>query len=89
MKTYLEALFVMSLQEEYFLHLCIVESPYGISIDHIIDTLIGLDPKSHYVSKLNPITSPFPTDSNVEWDNYWVQATLCGTRTWWLVFPLG
>jgi hypothetical protein len=72
LKTRLENVFELTLQEGdtlRFLNLRIIQSPQGISIDqtdHIVDTFISPYFKSRDVSKLLPITSPFPTDSSFE-----------------------
>jgi hypothetical protein len=72
LKTRLDTIFELTLKEGdmlRFLNLWIVQSPQGISLDqmdHILDTIIGHYFKSRDVSKLLPITSPFPTDSSFQ-----------------------
>jgi hypothetical protein len=69
LKTRLGKIFELIIQEGEtlrFLNLRIIQSPQGIIIDqtdHIVDSVIGPYFKSRDVSKLLPITIPFPTDS--------------------------
>jgi hypothetical protein len=76
LNTRMEELFDMTLQEGAtvrFLNLHAIQSPQGIIIDqtdHITDTIIDTYFANLYVSKLVPITSPFPTDSQFERDLY-------------------
>jgi hypothetical protein len=54
-------------------NLRVIQSPQGIIIeqtDHIVDTIIDTYFANRDVSKLIPITSPFPTDSQFERDLY-------------------
>jgi hypothetical protein len=72
LKKGLEELFEFTFQEGdtlQFLNLRIIQSPHGISIDqiyHIVETLLGTYLQDHGISKMLPITSPFPTDSASE-----------------------
>jgi hypothetical protein len=71
-KTHLESISELILQEGdtlQFLNLRITRSPQGIIIDqtdHMVDTIITPSFQSRDTSKLLPITSPFPTDSQFE-----------------------
>jgi hypothetical protein len=56
-----------------FFNLCVIKIPQGISFDqtdHILDTIIDTYFANRYVSKLVPITRPFPTESQFEGDLY-------------------
>jgi hypothetical protein len=76
LKSRMEELFDMTFQEGAtvrFLNLRVIKSPQGIIIDHtahIVDTIIDTYFVNRDLSKLVPITSPFPTNSQFERDLY-------------------
>jgi hypothetical protein len=76
----------MTLQEGStvrFHNIRVIQIPQCIIIDktdHIVDTMIGTCVVNHDVSKLVPITNPFPTDSHFKRDLYDCSPILTGSK---------